>query len=168
MSYCTLHCTECTSPHGHRRTRQTHIVESTGVSGPDGRPGQISVFRFPPAPQDERSTRGLIFQASLSFWASSAGTPLHTIAHSTRWRSKTSRNLASGSSWTWLTFHRPDSRTRFRSACRPSQPVDESSISCRLEALSSAIAPASITPRSLIELGGSSTSSQRNGIAPMC
>ena len=47
---CTLHCTECTAPHGHRHTRQTHIVESTGASGPGGRPGQISVFRFPPAP----------------------------------------------------------------------------------------------------------------------
>ena len=36
--------------------------------------------RFPPAPQDKQLTRGLIFQASLSFLASSRGTPLHTIA----------------------------------------------------------------------------------------
>jgi len=41
---CTLRCTECTAPDGQRRTRQRHIVESTGVSGPDGRPGQISVI----------------------------------------------------------------------------------------------------------------------------
>ena len=41
---CTPHCTECTPPDGHRPTRQTDILESTGASGPDGRPGQISVI----------------------------------------------------------------------------------------------------------------------------
>jgi M6 family metalloprotease-like protein len=52
-SRCTFHCTECTPSGGHRRTRQTHILESTGASGPDGRSEQVSVFRFPPAPQDK-------------------------------------------------------------------------------------------------------------------
>jgi hypothetical protein len=41
---CTLHCTECTAPDGRRHTRQTHILESTGTSGPTGRPGQISLI----------------------------------------------------------------------------------------------------------------------------
>ena len=41
---CTFHCTECTAPDGHRLTRQTHIPDSTGASGPDGHPGQISVI----------------------------------------------------------------------------------------------------------------------------
>ena len=40
MSYCT----ECTPTDGHRLTRQIHILESTGASGPDGRLGQISVI----------------------------------------------------------------------------------------------------------------------------
>ena len=39
-----FHCTECTQPDGHRPTHQTHILESTGASGPGGRPGQISVI----------------------------------------------------------------------------------------------------------------------------
>ena len=40
------------------------------------------MFRFPPAPQDERLTRGLIFQASLSFLASVTGTQVHKMPQS--------------------------------------------------------------------------------------
>ena len=40
----TLRCTECTQPDGHRPTRQTHILESTGASGPGARLGQTSVI----------------------------------------------------------------------------------------------------------------------------
>lgn len=38
--------------------------------------------RFPPAPQDKRLTRGLIFQASLSFLASVTGTQVHKMPQS--------------------------------------------------------------------------------------
>ncbi len=37
------HGTECTPPGGHRLTRQTHKPDSTGIRGPGGRPGKISV-----------------------------------------------------------------------------------------------------------------------------
>ena len=66
---CTLRCTECTPPHGHRPTRQTHIVESTGASGPDGRPGQISVIWGTEGPEfksrqpDNRNMLFDVFQA---------------------------------------------------------------------------------------------------------
>jgi len=66
---CTLHCTECTPPHGHKPTRQTHIVESTGASGPDGRPGQISVIWGTEGPEfksrqpDNRNMLFDVFQA---------------------------------------------------------------------------------------------------------
>ena len=49
----TLHCAECTPPGGHRPTRQTHIIESTGASGPDGRPAQISVIWGTEGPEFE-------------------------------------------------------------------------------------------------------------------
>ena len=39
-----VHCAECTQPHGHRPTRQTHIPDSTGASGPDGHIGRVSVI----------------------------------------------------------------------------------------------------------------------------
>ena len=38
--------------------------------------------RFPPAPQDERLTRGLILQAPLSFLASVTGTQVHKMPQS--------------------------------------------------------------------------------------
>ena len=85
-----------------------------------------------------------------------------------RWSSKISRKLASGSSCTWLTFHSPDSPIKSRSAFDPSQSDDGRSIALRFAALRSAMVPLSIIPRSLSGPGGSLTSSQSSGIAPMC
>ena len=66
---CTLRCTECTPPHGHRPTRQTHIGGSTGASGPDGHSGHMSVIWGTEGPEfksrqpDNRNMLFDVFQA---------------------------------------------------------------------------------------------------------
>jgi hypothetical protein len=92
---------------------------------------------------------------------------LYAVSISAARLARMARNAATGSSCTWRTFQSPDSRMKRSRAQRPSQPGEGTSIGARSRLLSKAIVPASITPRSLSGPAGSSTSSQRNGIAPM-